>query len=95
MSKSTPWFKATGPIADSTGPSMTGWFFQVIVFSPHVQLLMAWSCPPELLLEPLAAATCRWSRAEATVRGLTPLTLTRRNVRLMGLASAVRTLLVP
>src|SRR5205823_3424677 len=95
MSKSTPWFRATGPpTVDRTGP-MTGWLFHVMVFSPQLQLLTAWICPPELLFEPLAAATCRCSVADATVRGLTPLTLMRTNVRLIGLASAVSTLLVP
>src|SRR5207302_151651 len=94
-SKSTPCFKAHLPTVASTGPSMVGWLFQVIVFSPHEQLLMAWSCPPELLLEPVAEATCRCSLAEWTGCLPTPVTLMRRKVRLMGLASAVSTLLAP
>src|SRR5713226_9509602 len=85
MSKSTPCFKATLPTVASTGPSMAGWLFQVIVFSPHVQLLMAWICPPEMLSEPVADATCRCSLAEVTGCVPTPLTLRRRKVRLVGL----------
>ena len=42
MSKSTPCFKATAPTVAITGPSIGGWLFQVIVRSPHVQLLMGW-----------------------------------------------------
>src|SRR5437870_1936058 len=95
MSKSTPCFKATAPAVASTGPSMAGWLFQVIVRSPHAQLLMAWICPPELLFEPLAADTCRCSLAEVT--GCVPIsvTLMRRKVRFTGLASATRIVLAP
>src|SRR5438093_1429475 len=53
MSNSTPCFKATLPTAASTGPSMGGWLFQVIVRSPHAQLLMAWCCPAERRLASL------------------------------------------
>src|SRR5438128_2704109 len=95
MSKSTPCFKATGPAAASTGPSMAGWLFQVIVRSPHAQLLMAWICPPELLFEPLADDTCRCSLAEVTGCVPVPVTLMRRKVRFTGLASATRIVLAP
>src|SRR5437870_873894 len=95
MSKSTPCFKATAPAVASTGPSMAGWLFQVIVRSPHAQLLMAWICPPELLFEPLAADTCRCSLAEVTGCVPVPVTLMRRKVRFTGLASATRIVLAP
>src|SRR5438128_2644768 len=93
-SKSTPCFKAHLPTVASTGP-IAGWLFQVIVFSPHEQSLTACICPPELLLEPVAEATCRCSLAEWTGWVPMPVTLMRRKVRLMGLASAVRILLAP
>src|SRR5438552_2154913 len=93
-SKSTPCFKAHLPTVASTGP-IAGWLFQVIVFSPHEQSLTACICPPELLLEPVAEATCRCSLAEWTGWVPMPVTLTRRKVRLTGLASAVSTLLAP
>src|SRR5207245_2677313 len=95
MSKSTPCFKATGPAAASTGPSMAGWLFHVIVRSPHAQLLMAWICPPERLLEPVAEDTCRCSLAEVTGCVPVPVTLMRRKVRFTGLASATRIVLAP
>src|SRR5207249_3746730 len=95
MSNSTPCFKATLPTAASTGPSMGGWLFQVIVRSPHAQLLMAWICPPERLLEPVAEDTCRCSLAEVTGCVPVPVTLMRRKVRFTGLASATRTVLAP
>src|SRR2546426_406507 len=95
MSKSTPCFKATLPTAASTGPSMAGWLFQVIVRSPHAQLLMAWICPPERLLEPVADDTCRCSLADETGCVPVPVTLMRMKVRFAGLASATRIVLVP
>src|SRR5467141_4825927 len=95
MSKSTPCFKATAPTVASTGPSMGGWLFQVIVRSSHAQLLMAWIWPPESLLELVAEDTCRCSLADVTGCVPVPLTLMRRNVRLRGLASATRTVLAP
>src|SRR5207253_2552446 len=78
-----------------TGPSMAGWLFQVIVRSPHAQLLMAWSCPPETLLEPVAEDTCRCSMAKVTGCVPVPVTLMRRKVRFTGLASATRIVLAP
>src|SRR5881397_297490 len=93
-SNSTGCFKPHLPTVESTGP-IAGWFFQVIVFSPHEQSLTACICPPELLLEPVAEATCRCSLAEWTGWVPMPVTLTRRKVRLIGLASAVSTLLAP
>src|SRR5207237_1169330 len=93
-SKSTPCFKPHLPTVESTGP-IAGWFFQVIVFSPHEQSLTACICPPELLLEPVAEATCRCSLTEWTGWVPMPVTLMRRKVRLTGLASAVSTLLAP
>src|SRR5437016_605505 len=93
-SKSTPCFKAHLPTVESTGP-IAGWLFQVMVFSPHEQSLTACICPPELLLEPVAEATCRCSLAEWTGWVPMPVTLMRRKVRLTGLASAVSTLLAP
>ena len=93
-SKSTPCFKAHLPTVASTGP-IAGWLFQVIVFSPHEQSLTVCICPPELLLEPVADATCRCSLAEWTGWVPMPVTLMRRKVRFTGLASAVRSLLVP
>ena len=48
-----------------------------------------------MLFELVAAATCMFNVAEAAVRGLSPLTLTRTNMRFKGLASAARTLLAP
>src|SRR5437773_2747128 len=95
MSNSTPCFKATLPTAASTGPSMAGWLFRVIVRSPHAQLLMAWICPPELLFEPLADDTCRCSLAEVTGCVPVPVTLMRRKVRFTGLASATSIVLAP
>src|SRR2546430_17547614 len=93
-SKSTPCFKAHLPTVESTGP-IAGWLFQVIVFSPHEQSLTACICPPELLLEPVADATCRCSLAEWIGGVPAPVPLLRRKVRFTGLPSAVRSLLVP
>src|SRR5207249_2069600 len=95
MSNSTPCFKATLPTAASTGPSMGGWLFHVIVRSPHAQLPMAWICPPERLLEPVAEDTCRCSMAKVTGCVPVPVTLMRRKVRFTGLASATRIVLAP
>src|SRR5438445_808526 len=85
MLKSTPCFRATLPTVASTGPSMAGWLFQVIVFSPHAQSLIAWICPPEMLSDPVADDTWRCSLAEVTGCVPTPLTLRRRKVCLVGL----------
>src|SRR5207302_1448703 len=63
--------------------------------SPHAQLLMAWSCPPETLLEPVAEDTCRCSMAKVTGCVPVPVTLMRRKVRFTGLASATRIVLAP
>src|SRR5207244_2789955 len=92
--RSTPGCKAHLPTVASTGP-IAGWLFQVMVFSPHEQSLTACICPPEMLLEPVAEATCRCSLAEWTGWVPMPVTLMRRKVRLTGLASAVSTLLAP
>src|SRR5712691_2765440 len=95
-SKSKAVFRVTAPSEESTGPSIAGRpAFQVMAVSLHVQLEMAWICPPELLSAPAAPVTCRRTLALLTARVPSPVTWKRRNVCLAVSASTARVLAVP
>src|SRR5213080_448913 len=94
-SKSTTWPRATAPTVASTGPSIAGCVFAVTVRSSHAQPVIAWMRPPATLWEFGTFETCSRRRADVTWRAPTPLTRTRKNACLAGLASTSRRALVP
>src|SRR5947209_89940 len=94
-SKSTTWPRATAPTVASTGPSIAGCVFAVTVRSSHAQPVIAWMRPPATLWEFGTFDTCSRRRADVTWRAPTPLTRTRKNACLTGLASTSSLALVP
>src|SRR5438445_860556 len=94
-SKSTTWPSATAPSVESTGPSIAGCVFAVIVSSSQLQFVIEWMRPPATLWEFNAADTLSRRRADVTWRAPTPLTRRRTNVCFTGLASTSRMVLVP
>src|SRR5262245_29131389 len=95
-SKPTAWPSATAPTVASTGPSIAGWLFQLVVVSLQPQLVILWIWPPDTLWAFVVVATFRLSSAWVTVRAPTLLTCTRRKLRLMpGPASTLSWVLVP
>src|SRR2546428_11255188 len=93
-SKSTTWPRATAPAVESTGPSIAGCVFEVTVRPSHAQSVIEWIRPPATLLEFGTFDTCSRRRADVTWRAPTPLTRTRKNACLMGLASTSSRVLV-
>src|SRR5438034_7482987 len=89
-SKSTTWPRATAPTVESTGPSIAGCVFAVTVRSSHAQPVIEWMRPPATLWEFGTFDTCSRRRADVTWRAPTPLTRTRKNACLAGLASTSR-----
>src|SRR5437867_13113438 len=94
-SKSTTWPRATAPTVESTGPSIAGCVFAVTVRSSHAQPVIEWMRPPATLWEFGTFDTCSRRRADVTWRAPTPLTRTRKNACLTGLASTSSLALVP
>src|SRR5712691_5545053 len=94
-SKSTTWPRATAPTVESTGPSIAGCVFAVTVRSSHAQLVIEWMRPPATLREFGTFDTCSRRRADVTRRAATPLTRTRKNACLTGLASTSSRALAP
>src|SRR5437763_16322876 len=94
-SKSTTWPRATAPTVESTGPSIAGCVFAVTVRSSHAQPVIEWMRPPATLWEFGTFDTCSRRRADVTWRAPTPLTRTRKNACLAGLASTSRRARVP
>src|SRR5437867_3010177 len=94
-SKSTTWPRATAPTVESTGPSIAGCVFAVTVRSSHAQPVIEWMRPPATLWEFGTFDTCSRRRADVTRRAPTPLTRTRKNACLTGLASTSSLALVP
>src|SRR5947209_2941417 len=94
-SKSTTWPSATAPSVESTGPSIAGCVFAVMVSSFQLQFVIEWMRPPATLWEFAAVETLSRSRADVTWRAPTPLTRRRTNVCFTGLASTSRMVLVP
>src|SRR5438128_1095998 len=86
-SKSTTWPRATAPTVESTGPSIAGCVFAVMVRSSHAQPVIAWMRPPATLWEFSTFDTCSRRVADVTWRAPTPLTRTRKKACLTGLAS--------
>src|SRR5439155_19245042 len=75
------------PTVESTGPSMAGCVFAVMVRSSHAQPETEWMRPPATLWEFSRFDTCRRRVADVTWRAPTPLTRTRKYACLTGLAS--------
>src|SRR5436309_761643 len=94
-SKSTTWPRATAPTVESTGPSIAGCVFAVTARSSHAQPVIEWMRPPATLWEFGTFDTCSRRRADVTRRAPTPLTRTRKNACLTGLASTSSLALVP
>src|SRR2546429_8254998 len=93
--KSATWPRATAPAVESTGPSIAGCVLAVTVCSSHAQLVIEWMRPPVTLWEFGRFDTCSRRRADVTWRAPTPLTRTRKNACLTGLASTSSRVLVP